>query len=184
VFADGPVTGLTVLVQGVLGGVGTLAAQLAHRGGANVIGTVRRRGDLEQVNASAVAHTVALDQPDPAAAIRAHAAEGVDRAIEVAFSDNVDLDAAMAKNDAAIAAYATRTDRPDFPFWPMLFANLTIRLFGSDDFPAAAKQQAVADLTAAAQDGDLSIPIGAPYPWSRSPRPTTASMPGPATASC
>jgi NADPH:quinone reductase len=77
---------------------------------------------------------------------------------------NVDLDAAVASNDAVIAAYATRSDRPDFPFWPMLFANLTIRLFGSDDFPAAAKQQAAADLTAAAQDGDLSIPIGTPLP--------------------
>ena len=164
VFADGPVTGLTVLVQGVLGGVGTLAAQLAHRGGATIIGTVRRRGDLERVHASAVAHAVALDQPDPAGAIRAQAPEGVDRIIEVAFSDNVDLDAAVAKNDAVIAAYVTRSDRPDFPFWPMLFANLTIRLFGSDDFPAAAKQQAAADLTAAAQDGDLAIPIGVPLP--------------------
>ena len=164
VFADGPVTGLTVLVQGVLGGVGTLAAQLAQWGGATVIGTVRRRGDLEQVHASAVAHAVTLDQPDPAGAIRAHAPEGVDRVIEVAFSDNVDLDAAVASNDAVIAAYATSKDRPDLPFWPMLFANLTIRLFGSDDFPAAARQQAAADLTAAAQEGALSIAIGAPLP--------------------
>ena len=30
VFADGPVDGLTVLVHGVLGGVGALAAQLAR----------------------------------------------------------------------------------------------------------------------------------------------------------
>jgi NADPH:quinone reductase-like Zn-dependent oxidoreductase len=30
VFADGPVLGLAVLVHGVLGGVGALAAQLAH----------------------------------------------------------------------------------------------------------------------------------------------------------
>lgn len=164
VFADGPVTGLTVLVQGVLGGVGTLAAQLAQWGGATVIGTVRRRGDLEQVHASAVAHAVTLDQPDPAGAIRAFSPEGVDRVIEVAFSDNVDLDAAVASNDAVIAAYATSKDRPDFPFWPMLFANLTIRLFGSDDFPAVARQQAAADLTAAAQEGALSIAIGAPLP--------------------
>ena len=40
----------------------------------------------------------------------------------------------------------------------MLFANLTIRLLGSDDFPVAAKQQAAADLTAAAQDGALRDP--------------------------
>jgi NADPH:quinone reductase len=151
---------MTVLVQGVLGGVGALAAQLARWGGATVIGTVRRRGDLERVTASAVAHAVALDQPDPASAIRAHAPDGVDRIVEVAFSDNIDLDAAVAKNETVIAAYATGRDRPDFPFWPMLFDNVTIRLLGSDDFPAAAKQQAAADLTAAARDGALSIAIG------------------------
>jgi NADPH2:quinone reductase len=130
VFADGPVAGLTVLVQGVLGGVGALAAQLARWGGATVIGTVRQRGDLERVTTPAVGHVVALDEPDAVGAIRAHAPDGVDRIIEVAFSDNVDLDAAVAKNQAVIAAYATRQDRPDFPFWPMLFDNMTIRAAG------------------------------------------------------
>jgi len=167
VFADGPVAGMTVLVQGVLGGVGALAAQLAHRAGASVIGTVRQRGDLERVNASAVAHAVALDQPDPVGAIRAHAPDGVDRIVEVALSDNIDLDAAVARNHTVIAAYATRGDRPDFPFWPMLFDNVTIRLLGSDDFPPVAKQQAAADLTAAAEDGALSIAIGRPLPLER-----------------
>jgi NADPH2:quinone reductase len=164
VFGDGPVGGSTVLVHGVLGGVGVLAAQLAHWGGATVIGTVRQHGDLERVNTSAVAHAVALDQPDPAAAIRACASDGVDRIIEVAFSENGDLDAAVAKNQTIIAAYATRRDRPDFPFWPMLFDNMTIRLLGSDDFPAGAKQQAAADLTRAARDGSLFIAIDAPLP--------------------
>ena len=48
VFADGPVDGKTVVVQGVLGGVSSLAAQLATWGGATVIGTVRRRADLQR----------------------------------------------------------------------------------------------------------------------------------------
>jgi NADPH2:quinone reductase len=160
VFADGPVTGLTVLVHGVLGGVGALAAQLAGWAGATVIGTVRRGDDLRQATDSGATRAVALDQPDAVDAIRMHAPDGVDRIIEVAFSDNVDLDAAVAHNQTVIAAYATRRDRPDFPFWPMLFDNITIRLLGSDDFPADAKQQAAADLTTAARDGALSIPIG------------------------
>lgn len=164
VFADGPVSGMTVLVHGVLGGVGALAAQLAHWGGATVIGTVRNHDDLKHVNTAAVAHPVALDQPDPADAIRGHAPDGVDRIIEVAFSDNIELDAAVVKNRAVIAAYATRHDRPDFPFWPMLFDNVTIRLLGSDDFPMQAKQQAAADLTTAASDGALSIAIGPALP--------------------
>jgi NADPH2:quinone reductase len=167
VFADGSLAGASVLVHGVLGGVGSLAAQLAHWGGATVIGTVRRTEDLTQVNGPGVAHTVALDQPDPAAAIRAHAPDGVDRIIEVAFSDNVDLDASVSKLGTIIAAYATRLDRPDFPFWPMLFNNVTINLLGSDDFPSVAKQQAAADLTTAARDGALSIAIGSPLPLER-----------------
>jgi NADPH:quinone reductase-like Zn-dependent oxidoreductase len=76
VFGDRPVGGSTVLVHGVLGGPGVLDAQIVHWGGATVIGTVRQHGDLERVNASAVAHAVALDQPDPSAAIRAGAPDG------------------------------------------------------------------------------------------------------------
>src|SRR5438876_4468137 len=79
VFADGPVTGSVVLVHGVLGGVGALAAQLANWGGATVIGTVREQNDLARVNTAAVAHLVALDEVDPAGAVRSHAPEGVDR---------------------------------------------------------------------------------------------------------
>jgi NADPH2:quinone reductase len=162
VFGDGSVAGRTVLVHGVLGGVGSLAAQLASWGGATVIGTVRRRDDLAL--GATVDHLVGLDQPDPAGAIRAHAPDGIDRIVEVAFSDNVDLDAAVARNQTVIAAYASRDDRPSFPFWPMLFDNLTIRLLGSDDFPDDAKQQAATDLTAAARDGALSIAVDATMP--------------------
>lgn len=166
VFADGPVTGKTVLVHGVLGGVGALAAQLAAWGGASVIATVRRHGDLERASASGAA-VIALDDPDPAALIRAHAPEGVDRIIEVSFSDNVDLDAAVAGNEAVIAAYATRKERPDFPFWTMAFSNIVVRLVGSDDFPAEARQRAAADLTTAAGEGSLTIRIGDPLPLER-----------------
>jgi NADPH2:quinone reductase len=166
VFGDGRVAGTTILIQGVLGAVGSLAAQLAHWGGATVIGTVTRESDLEQVGA-AVAHAVALNQVQPAEAIRAHAPDGVHRIIEVAFSENADLDAAVAAPSGIIAAYATRRDRPELPFWPMLFANLTIRLLGSDDFPPAAKRQAAVDLTTAAREGALSIPSHDPLPLDR-----------------
>jgi NADPH:quinone reductase len=41
----------------------------------------------------------------------------------------------------------------------MLFANVTIRLLGSDDFPQAAKDAAARDLTTALAQSALSILI-------------------------
>ncbi len=162
VFGDGPVEGATILVYGVLGAVGALAGQLARWGGATVIGAIRRGADLRRSDVLSAHHLVALDASDPAAEIRRLAGGGVDRIIEVSFSDNVDLDAAVAKAGTVIAAYASREDRPAFPFWPMLFNNVTIRLLGSDDFPLDAKQQAAADLTTAAASGALEIPTAEP----------------------
>ncbi|MER5826932.1 zinc-binding dehydrogenase, partial [Streptomyces mirabilis] len=161
---DGPVDGRTVLVHGVLGGVGSLAAQLARWGGATVLATVRRGDDLDRVDPAVVSHAVALDSADPAAAIRTYAPRGVDRIIEVALSDNADLDTAVAATDAVIAAYATRADRTEIPFWPLLFNNVTLRLLGSDDFPAEARRQAARDLTAAAAVGALTVDVGDRYP--------------------
>ena len=167
VFADGPVRDLTVLVNGVLGGVGSLAAQLARWGGATVVGTVRTADDLVLVDASTVHHAVALDDADPVAAVRAGAPEGVDRIVEVALSDNADLDAAVARNGTVIAAYATRLDRTEVPFWPLLFNNVTLRLLGSDDFPVEANELAAGDLTAAAAEGAVRTTIADPFPLDR-----------------
>ncbi|MEU3644900.1 NADPH:quinone reductase [Lentzea sp. NPDC034063] len=164
VFADGPVDGRTVLVQGVLGGVGSLAAQLARWGGATVVGTVTRTSDLDLVDPEFVSHAVALDSPGAADEIRANAPDGVHRIIEVSLSDNADLDVAVLANDGIIAAYGTRADRTEIPFWPLLFANATVRLFGSDDFPAAAKRAAARDLTAAAAMGALQVKVGQLFP--------------------
>jgi NADPH:quinone reductase len=164
VFADGPVDGRTVLVHGALGAVGALAAQLAHHAGATVIATVRRTADLAALIGPIAERAVALDRPDPASAIREHAPEGVHRIVEVAFSDNVDLDARVVRNQAVIAAYATRDPRPGFAFWSMLFDNVSIRLLGSDDFPDTARRRAAAELTAAARAGHLVVPIADPYP--------------------
>jgi NADPH2:quinone reductase len=166
VFSDGPVTGQTIVVHGVRGSVGSLAGQLARWGGAEVIGTVRTDKEVGQVDAGTAAHVVSL-QSDPAAAIRRLAPDGVDRIVEVALSANADLDAAIARNGAVIAAYASPQDRAELPFWPMLFANVTIRLLGSDDFPQEAKDAAARDLTTAAAESALSIPVGDVFPLDR-----------------
>lgn len=164
VFTDGPVSGATVLVQGVLGGVGRIAAALGTWGGATVIGTVRRTDDLQRIPGGLVHHAVALDAGDPVAAIRAAAPGGVDRIVEVALAANADLDDAVLADNGVIAAYATDDARTTIPFWTLLFHNVTIRLCGSDDFPLEAKLQAAADLTSVAAAGSLAIPTAPPYP--------------------
>jgi NADPH:quinone reductase len=158
VFADGPVTGQTVLVHGVRGSVSSLAAQLGRWGGATVIGTVRTKAEVDHVSAAVADHVIGLDS-DPEMAIRRVAPAGVDRIVEVALSANADLDVAIVRNGAVLAAYASPNDRPALPFWPMLFANVTIRLLGSDDFPRNAKDAAARDLSTAAAQSALSIPI-------------------------
>jgi NADPH2:quinone reductase len=161
--------------------VGSLAAQLARWGGANVIGTVTRERDLDLVNPG-IPHAVALDQRDPVDAIRDNAPAGVDRIIELAFSDNADLDAAVAANDAVIAAYATRHDRPEIPFWPMLFANLTIGLLGSDDSLAAANTKLPPTSPLRHAREPCQYPSAIRYRSSKSQKHTTESTPAPANA--
>ena len=171
VFADGPVDGQTVLVHGIRGSVGSLAAQLARWGGATVIGTVRSDAELSAVGEGVADHVISLEPggsrsgvTETAAAIRKVAPDGVHRVVEVALSANADLDAAVVRNGAVVAAYASPKDRPELPFWPMLFANVTIRLLGSDDFPQEAKAAAARDLTSAAAQGALSIRVARTLP--------------------
>jgi len=166
VFADGPVAGQVVLVHGVRGAVSSLAAQLARRGGATVIGTVRTDAEAGQVSAALADHVVSL-QSGPVAEIRRLAPDGVDRVIDVALSANADLDAAVIRNGAVVAAYASPADRAEIPFWPMLFANVTIRLLGSDDFPPEAKNAAARDLTAAAAESALAVTVAGTFPLAR-----------------
>lgn len=163
VFADGSVAGQWVLVHGVLGAVGSMAVQLARWGGASVIGTVRRQQDVTTVDPTLCDAVVAQSDSDAAQAIRDVVPGGVDRIIEVSLSDNIELDAAVVANGAVIAAYASRTDRPELPFWPLLFANVTLRMLGSDDFPSSAKGGAVQEITLAAASGALHAPVAAHY---------------------
>ena len=88
------------------------------------------------------------------------APEGIDRVIEVALSENVELDAKVVSQGAVIAVYGSVRARPEIPFWPLLFSNVTLRLLGSDDFPGEAKVEAARGLTRAAADGKLRIDVG------------------------
>ena len=164
VFGDGPVQGRTVLVQGAGGAVGGLATSLATWGGATVLATVRAAVDVARAKRAGAAHVFVLGGPDVAAAILQAAPNGVDRIVEVALGPNVALDEAIIAPNGVIAAYGSPEPEPQIPFWSLLFKNVTLRLLGSDDFPADAKRQAAADLTTCLAQRRLAIDIAERFP--------------------
>jgi NADPH:quinone reductase len=163
-FADGPVEGKTVLVAGAAGAVGSIATQLAAWGGATVLGTVRTPEDVRRARRAGAEHVFVLGEPGVASAILEVAPHGVDRIVEVAFGANLELDTKVLGQQGVIAAYSSPDTDPSVPFWPLASLNATLRLLGSDDFPEAARDQAVADLVKCLEEGRLEVEIGAWFP--------------------
>ena len=163
VFADGPVTGLLVLVHGAAGGVGSIATQMAVRDGATVIAVVRP-AQKQRARELGAAHVFVSDQSELSAAIRAVAPDGVDRIAEVDLADHVDLDAEVIAIGGVISSYNSSADRPALPYWKLGFADTTLRLLGSDDFSPQVKAHAAEELTAALVDGSLRSVIAERVP--------------------
>jgi NADPH:quinone reductase len=152
VHIAGPVNGRTVLVQGAGGSVGLCAVQLARRAGAYVIGTVRSSSE-EAVAKKAGAHEVVRNDPELATRVRALTPEGIDHIVEVAFGANIAADLELLKMGGSIGTYATDSETPTIPFWPMVFKNTRLFFLGSDDFPKDAKKLAAQDLNGALEAG-------------------------------
>jgi NADPH2:quinone reductase len=152
VHVAGDVSGRTVLVQGAAGSVGLCAVQLARRAGAQVIGTIR--SSLEEATAkNAGAHEVVPNDEKLTASLRVLAPNGIDHIVEVAFGANIEADLELLNMGGSIATYASNIEKPDIPFWPMVFKNIRLFFLGSDDFPRKAKMLAAQDLNSALETG-------------------------------
>ena len=90
VFADGSLSGKTVLVPGGAGAVGNMALQMARLGGAErVISTVSGDAKAEIARQAGAQHTVNYRTEDTAARIlEITNGEGVDLIVEVDYSGN------------------------------------------------------------------------------------------------
>ena len=165
VFADGAVSGETVLVAGGAGAVGGFAVSFAKWGGAEVIATVGSEGHAEAALEAGAHHVLNYRADDVAARVaEITGGSGVGRVVEVALGRNLALDTEVIAPHGTIAAYASDAEpEPRLPFWPLLFKNITIRLVGSDDLPEDAERRAVADITACLKEGLLRPRVGARY---------------------
>jgi NADPH2:quinone reductase len=158
VFADGPVTGKTVLVQGGAGAVGFYAVQMAKLGRARVIATVSRDEQAARAREAGADAIVNYKSEDVAARVKAIVGTepAVDRVIEVAFGANVRADVAMLKPNGVIATYASdAVPEPTIPFWPMLAKDLAVRFVLVYQMGAQAHADAAAFVTDALARGAL-----------------------------
>ena len=166
VFADGPVRGLVVLVHGAVGGVGSIVTQLARGDGATVVAVVRDAAQQGVAKSLGATRAYVSDDPDLAAGIRELAPEGVHRIAEVDFATHADLDAEVLAVGGVICSYSSSEDRVAIPYWALGFKDATVRLLGSDDFPAPVKAEAARALTDGLVAGGLRSTMAARFPLS------------------
>ena len=165
-FADGPITGKTVLVAGGAGAVGHFAIELAVRAGARVIATASGPEKAELARKAGAGHVVNYRDAGAADQIR-EAAGQTDRIIEVALGANLSLDLAVAKPGSAIVAYAAEPTDPVLPVRACMTANVVLRFILLYGVPRSALDRAAADITTALAEGALTeLPVAARFPLS------------------
>lgn len=165
VFADGDVTGQTVLVTGGAGAVGHYAIQLARWGGARVIATVSGPEKAQAAQAAGAHAVVNYREGDVAAAIlAANRGKPVDRVVEVEFGGNLPVTSAVIGEGGVIAAYGSMADaEPKLPFYPLMFRNVTLRMLIVYLLSPQERTRMLNRLTAALEEGALSHAVAATF---------------------
>ncbi len=134
-LTDGPVGGMSVLVTGGAGAVGSLAIQIARWAGAARIVTT--------VSSDATAQLAMDDGADAAvnyrelgigddlrdALLDANHGQKFDRMVDVDFGSYVNLSAQVLHHGAVIGTYASMSEpKPTVDFYPLMMNNITIRM--------------------------------------------------------
>jgi NADPH:quinone reductase len=165
VFADGPVTGKTVLVTGGAGAVGHYAIQLAKLHGAQVIATVSSDQKAQIALAAGADATINYRTEDTAQRLRdITQGEGVDHIVEVDFAGNFTVSREVLRDNGVLALYSAGV-APQPPV-PLQFksSNITVRFVLVYDMPEAAKHAAVQEITQLLEEGKLRHLAGPHFP--------------------
>ncbi|HEX6468993.1 MAG TPA: NADPH:quinone reductase [Streptosporangiaceae bacterium] len=174
-IAPGSLSGRTVLVAGGAGAVGNAAIQLARWAGATVVTTVSSDEKARLATAAGAHHTVNYRESGAADAVRRVAPDGADIIVEVAPAANVGLDGAVAARDAVVAAYSTDGGTEiAMPIMPFFVINVRWQFVLVYTMPDAAKERAVADVSAAVAAGAQRVGEEAGLPLHHFPLADTA----------
>ena len=158
-FADGPVTGKTVLVAGGAGAVGHFAIELAKHAGARVVTTVSGPEKSELASKAGADLVVNYKEAGAVEAIKAFGP--VDRVIELALRANLGLDLGVIAPGSEIVTYAAEPGPdPSLVVRACMNANVVLRFVLLYGVPAEALDRAAADITAALTAGALTeLPV-------------------------
>ena len=156
-FSDGDLTGQTVLVTGGAGAVGEIAIQLARWSGARVIATVSNPAKAAVATAAGAHDVIDYRTQNVAEAVRAiTGGAGVDRVIEVEFGGNLPVTVEIMRPGCVIATYGSMAvPTPELPFYPLMFANVTVRMVLVYLLAQQDRARAIDRLAAALADGAL-----------------------------
>lgn len=165
VFADGPVAGKTLFVQGGGGAVGEGAIRMAKEAGATVIATARSAARADIARAAGADLVIDGTSSDAADAVMAAAPDGIDRFIEVDFGANIDFAARVMAIGGMIVSYSsTSRPEPTLPYYALQRKGLVIRLVSNYLFSPASIRAATAHIEGMLRRGTLQPTIAARLP--------------------
>jgi NADPH2:quinone reductase len=163
------VAGANVLVTGGAGAVGFYAIQIAKLKGARlVVATVS--GPEKAVLAAAAGADVVVnyrDQDVVAACVEATDAAGIDRIIDVDVSANIAADLAVLRPNGRIVAYGSNAPEVPVPFVPAIMTAATLQFFIVYKLAKKDRNEAIGDLTAWLQAGQIRHNVAERLPLER-----------------
>jgi NADPH2:quinone reductase len=156
-FWQGPLEGLTVLVQGGAGAVGQYAVQLAALSGAQVIATISSPEKAAMARDAGAVAAIDYTKEDVVAAVEDFTdGAGVDHIVEVDFGANFKTDATILKPRGVIAAYSSsRAPRFEFDYYALGYKGARLTFVQAYLLTVNERNAAIADLTRLMENSEL-----------------------------
>lgn len=165
----------TVLVTGGAGAVGHFAIQLAVWAGATVITTVSSPEKAELARRAGAHHVLDYRRDDVDARLAELAPEGIDTVVEVNATANIDTDVRALAQGGTIAIYTSdEHSHLAVPVRASMVKNARIQFVLTYTTTPEQKHNAVEAVSAAVEDGALSVGDGSGLPIIRYPLENTA----------
>ncbi len=169
-LGPGALAGRSVLVAGGAGAVGNAAIQLARWSDALVLATVSGPRKAQLAAAAGAHHVIDYTTTDVAGEVRKIRPHGVDVVVEVAAAQNAGLDSAALAVGGTVAIYADNGGADmSVPIRPSMITNARWQFVLLYTAPAAAKERAVADISAAVLAGAVRTGDAAGLPLQHFP---------------